>query len=173
MMHIVPRHPNSGLDMLNIMQNIDPPSNWTKSQDIWFNFYREMDKILWSDKKLQHQFILAMPIGIHRYIADTIHFITSALKEAKKDTRIITAVFPTLLELLSQESFILLPVISVKNIKANYQAEIKVIHTTYRSPRVPDRLGRTEQKQYLELRRENKCCLCVPLFVSLVHPGNE
>lgn len=167
-MHIVPRHPNSGLNMLNIIQDIKPPRNWTKSQDIWVNFYREMDKILWSDKKLHDQFILAMPIGVHRYIADTIHFITLALKEAKKDTRIITAVFPTLLELLSQESFILLPVISVKKTKANYQAEINVIHTTYRSPRVPDRLGRTQQKQYLELRRENKCCFCVPLFVSLI-----
>jgi len=173
LMHIVTKYPGTGLVVLKALYDIDPPIKWQKSQEIWSFFYKKLDEKIWANKDLQKQFHLAFPMGVHRSIADAIHFTASAIEMVRHDPYIVKAIFPTLLELLTQGSFVLLPVINIKENKKRFIAEIKLIHTTYRTPRVPDRLAIALKSQASELEKKQTHCLMASFFVSLVEQSKS
>ena len=172
-MHIIPHRPQTGFAIFRAMKDISPPDNWLKSQDIWFTYYRELDKKINKTKILKKQFTLAMPVGEHRFIADTVFFIATVIERVLLEPDIVTAVFPTLLELLTQESFILLPVLLVEETHGKSRVHIKIIHTTYRSRRTPDRAAFAREKEAAEMAKEGRYCCVTPIFVTIIRRSRQ
>ena len=106
---------------------------------------------------------------MHSYITHTIYFVATAIKAVELRPHIVTAVFPTLLGLLTQGSFVLLPVVTLKRVKGSYSAQIKVTHTTYHSPRDPDRVAIEQRQVEYQARKDGKYCRTVPIFVDLIN----
>jgi hypothetical protein len=167
-MHIAPHRPGIGVTILRAMRNICPPDNWLTRQDVWFAYYRQLDRKITMSKTLRKRFTLAMPLGEHRFVADTVFFTAAVIEKVLLDPDLVTAVFPTLLELLTQESFAVLPVLAMERVRGRSLAHIKVIHTTYRSRRTPDRLALTKEQEAAEMAKTGRTCFVTPIFTALI-----
>jgi len=168
--HIVPRQPQTGLVIIRAIQDILLPDRWRTSQDIWGTLYRRLDKKIATDETLRNQFTLTMPAGAHRYIADMVFFVAAAISKVELDPDTVTAVFPTLLELITQESFAVLPVICVSQIDGAPRAEVRITHTSYRSRRTADRVAFVQMKESVEM---GEVCCTTPIFAVLINRSRQ
>lgn len=169
LMHIVPKRPNQGLTIVRSLRDISLPDNWNDTQQLLLSLWICLDKKRDLCKTLKERFSLAPLVGVHRNIVLTIYFLATAIRTAQLQPHIVTAVFPSLLELLTLGSFVLQPIITLESTKGKYSAKIRVMHTTCRTPRGRDDAGFDQQQPKTEERKKRRCCAAVSLFTELIN----
>jgi hypothetical protein len=169
LMHIVPKRPNQGLTIVRTFRDISLPDNWNDTQQLLLSLWICLDKKRDLCKTLKKRFSLAPLVGVHRNIVLTIYFLATAIRTAQLQPHIVTAVFPSLLALLTLGSFVLLPVITLESTKGKYSTKIRVMHTTSRTPRGRDDAAFDQQQAETEERKKGRCCAAVSLFAELTN----
>lgn len=173
LMHIIPHHPDMGLELIQIIADLPLPKNCQNRWLIFQDLYLKLDGKWQKTNELKKLFTLALPIDSHRFVSDMVIFLFGALKVVHNKPEIITAVFPVLLSLLTQASFVLLPFIYIKKIKRKYEAEIKLVHSTSKSNEEPFGAASLQQEAFIKSKEKGILCGAAPVFVSLINESNK
>lgn len=173
LIHIIPHCPDMGLELIQIIIDLPVPKNCQNSWLIFQDLYKELNTKWQKENKLKKRFSLVLPKDSHRLVSDMAIFLFGALKIVHHRPEIITAVFPVLLLLLTQASFVLLPFIYIEKIKGKYTAKIKVIHSTQKSDEdLYEAISL--HKEIMDRNKENGIsCGAAPMFVSLINESNK
>ncbi len=173
LMHIIPQRPHSGLELIRIIADLPLQeghvNRWRIFQDLYMKLNAEWQKT----NELKELFSLALPIDSHRLASDMVIFLLGALKVIHHKPDVITAVFPVLLSLLTQASFVLIPFIYLKEINGGYKAEIKIIHSTSKSSEAPCKAASLQQNILIKSKEKGISCGAGHVFVSLINESNR
>jgi len=173
MMNIIPKHPNEGLRILNIIKKLPLPRSIGNRWSIYYDLHEKLYYQWERTKNYRDLFTLMLAMDSHRYVADMINFINAALRTVHLRPRTITAVFPVLLSLLTQASFVLLPFLYIKPKETWYEAEIKIIHSTSNSE---DELRKTVLLQEEAIKKNEKKgidCGTAQVFLRLINEAQK
>ena len=168
LMHIVPYRPGLGLTILQRLRPSAIPLGWQERYQVFLYYYGELQKEWDRNAQLQEQMTLVLPTDIHRGVADMVLFLSAALRVVHARPETFTAVLPTLLLLVTQATFVLLPIISLGKAGRRYGAKIQVVHSTSKSRKAPNRALERQRRIEAEARDQGIVCCASPIFLALV-----
>jgi hypothetical protein len=173
MMNIIPNHPSKGVEILNIIRKLPLPGTISNRWSIYYDLHRKLYQ-QWEQKKdYMDLFTLMLVIDAHRYVADMINFINAALRTVHLRPRTITAVFPVLLSLLTQASFVLLPFMYIKPKEEKYEVEIEIIHSTSDSEAELRKTVSLQEEIIKNNEREGVECGAARVFLRLINEAQK
>jgi len=173
LMHIIPHHPDMGLELIRIIAALPLQENHESRWRIFQDLYVQLNAKWQETNEFKELFTLVLPRDSHRFVSDMVIFLFGALKVVHHRPEIITAVFPVLLLLLTQASFVLLPFIYIRKIKRKYEAEIKLVHSTSKSNEDPSQAASLQQEAMIKSKEKGILCGAAPVFVSLINESNK
>ena len=172
LMHLIPHNPNSGRSLIKAIYDIPVLKNWQNRWQVLYSLYFQLEAKWGKSPDLKRQFSIVLPIDNHRCIVDMIIFLSAVLKVVNYNPGVITAVFPVILLLLSQASFMVLPVIHVSDVDKDCKAIVDLIHTTGKS-KVADVISHTQQKANLTIRKKGIQCGANPISIKLLNESGR
>jgi len=169
LMHIVPHQARLGQKVLQQLLQFPILSTWQNRWQVYLYYYANLSKKLEQSRQLSKQITLVLPIDVHRCIADMIIFLSMALNAVYFRPVAVTAVFPTLLSLVTQGCFMLLPVIYLRKMDNNCTAEIRIVHnTSSRSKKTPNKAADLQLRMYAKFSEQGVICGAAPIFATLI-----
>jgi hypothetical protein len=168
LMHIVPYRPRLGPTILQRLGQFPILPSWQERYQVFLYYYAELQKEWEQNTQRQEQMTLVLPMEIHRGIDDMVLFLSAALQVVHSRSETFTAVFPTLLLLVTQATFVLLPIISLGKTGRRYGAKIQVVHSTSKSRQAPNRALDLQRRIEAEAKDHGVVCSASPIFLALV-----
>jgi hypothetical protein len=172
-LELIPKRPQSGLFIIRALREISATADWKGKLELYLDLDFQLREKFRLSELLQDLFFLSMPMGAHTSVLGTVFYLAQAIKIAENYPYKITAVFPLLLELITQSSFILVPVLTLARTGTKFTAQIKMIHTTSRSQRCPDRSASLQLKVDKKVKQSGKYCGVTPVYVSLIKASRQ
>jgi len=172
LMHIVPHRPGIELELINIIAGLPLPRDCKNKWSIFLDIYVKLDAKWKKTEELKKLFSLILPKDSHRFVSDMVIFLLGALKVVHTRPEIITAVFPVLLLLLTQASFVILPFIYIRESAGKYEAEIKLVHSTSKSNEGSSAAS-MQQEAFMKSKEKGILCGAAPFFVPLLNESNK
>jgi hypothetical protein len=168
LMHVVPYCPGLGPTILQRLGQFFIPPGWQERYQVFLYYYAELQRQWEQNTQLQEQMTLVLPMDIHRGVDDMVLFLSAALQVVHARPETVTAVLPTLLLLVTQATFVLLPVITLGKAGRRYGAKIQVVHSTSKSRKAPNRALERQRRIQAEAKNQGIVCGASPIFLALV-----
>jgi len=168
LMHIVPYRPRFGPTILQRLRQCAFPPGWQERYQVFLHYYAELQRQWEQNTPLQEQMALVLPADIHRGVSDMVLFLSAALRVVHAKPETVTAVLPTLLLLVTQATFVLLPVLTLGKTGRRYGARIEVVHSTFQSRKAPNRALERQRQIEAEAKNQGIVCGASSIFLALV-----
>lgn len=168
LMHIVPYRPRFGPTILQRLRQCAFPPGWQERYQVFVHYYAELQRQWDQHTQLQEQMTLVLPADIHRGVDDMILFLSAVLRVVHAKPQTVTAVLPTLLLLVTQATFVLLPVLLLGKTGRRYGTRIQVVHSTSKSRKTSNRALERQRKIEAEAKNQGIVCGASSIFLTLV-----
>ncbi|MHC4679498.1 MAG: hypothetical protein ACYTEK_12445 [Planctomycetota bacterium] len=132
-MHIVPYRKGFGSTVLRMIRSIAAPQYWEDQWQLFRYFYAEFQRIRLDSPRKLRQFDLNQAIDVHRDMFDMVVNLARAVCAVPNRAVAVTAVFPTLLMLITMRCFRFVPIIYLSTAGGRGIASIHIDHVSRRS----------------------------------------
>ena len=138
LMHLVPQKPASGRQICAVLSELPAPDHWLNRSDVFALLYPKLNVKWKTNQHLEDLFVPTLKNDHHRFVSDLITFLGASIQVMYRRHTAVIKTFPALLALLSQGSFVMIPMIYLRNLESKPQAVLRIIHPTSRTSRRPD-----------------------------------
>jgi len=143
------------------------PTEWTDQWQLFYHFYGAIYQRWKHSQGNSKQFCLAAPLDIHRDFLDMVIVFANAIYAVPLRNIAVTAVFPTLLQVLTLRAFRFAPIFHYSYNSIQPQIKIDVAHVTRKSLKHMKDAMILQRKNLTALTQNGQFCSAAHVFLKL------
>lgn len=166
-MQVIPYRKELGPVILRMIRSIQPPEDWENQWQVFGYFYSQLQRMRLASPKKLKQFDLNLIPDAHRDLLDMCASLARAICNLSARPLAITALFPTLVMLMTMRSFRFVPTVYLHTSSLSTIASIHVDHVTRRSLKDTRKAVSEHRKILAQSEEVNQPCYAARMFITI------